>query len=485
MTRRRNIVLLIILIVFIITIWIVYSTTTETAPIALGQLSTSDGEETKEDEKDKGSGIPISVAKTQQFVRFNSNMVCQHLENTNLKLNIRTNKGFTSIARIRFVDSPGRYERLFEFCNGPSQQMTLVSRLADTDKLLFVLREQPNMNNMRIETAIGSIVQNEWMDLVCTYDGTTGSGNVLKNGSIIGFENDIDNNSITDRLTTQNYIARSSFGRQDAYANIDIQGLLVYDRLLTSDEIQQGLNAVKNVSSMTDIPQNPKVKLLASELETVERVGQWDTFVQVKEQNRPSLIVNGPLLNITANQPTPSSSTKIEQVLRNTDVALSTLNPTGTVLLWSTNVAPNGWLLCNGEKYPKKDFTPLWSVIGYTYGGSGDMFAVPDMRERLPLGESNKYKLNGTGGEKTVTLNITQIPSHTHTVDQGGNHQHSYANWKNQGGGSNIGNGREWGRREKLPSKDVPHSHTCSETGGNQPHENRPPYIALHYIIKI
>lgn len=53
--------------------------------------------------------------------------------------------------------------------------------------------------------------------------------------------------------------------------------------------------------------------------------------------------------------------------------------PTGAILLWPKNTAPSGWKVCNGQALAKAQFGDLFDVIGYTFGGSGANFEVPDV----------------------------------------------------------------------------------------------------------
>ena len=89
---------------------------------------------------------------------------------------------------------------------------------------------------------------------------------------------------------------------------------------------------------------------------------------------------------------------------------------------------------------------------------------------RFLLGESDEYTINSIGGEATHTLTVTEMPSHNHTIeawsDKGvpaGSTLHGIAdynstNWYNYNYiGNNIGN-----------------------TGGNQPHNNMPPYKVVY-----
>jgi microcystin-dependent protein len=109
---------------------------------------------------------------------------------------------------------------------------------------------------------------------------------------------------------------------------------------------------------------------------------------------------------------------------------------TGIVVPWGTASVPSGFLLCDGTSYATASYTALFAVIAYTYGGSGANFNVPDLRDKTVVGVSsaNSKALAQSIGANTVTptgnisgstgattLTTAQIPSHTHTINGGGN----------------------------------------------------------------
>ena len=48
--------------------------------------------------------------------------------------------------------------------------------------------------------------------------------------------------------------------------------------------------------------------------------------------------------------------------------------------------APKGWALCNGQLLPINQNQALFSLLGTTFGGDGQVnFALPDLRGRVPL----------------------------------------------------------------------------------------------------
>lgn len=54
--------------------------------------------------------------------------------------------------------------------------------------------------------------------------------------------------------------------------------------------------------------------------------------------------------------------------------------PVGTVMYYASSTSPIGWLKCDGSLVSKNAFPQLFAKIGYTYGGSGNDFRLPDLR---------------------------------------------------------------------------------------------------------
>ena len=76
--------------------------------------------------------------------------------------------------------------------------------------------------------------------------------------------------------------------------------------------------------------------------------------------------------------------------------------PLGTVLSYAGQIAPYGYLLCDGASYLVKDYPDLYAVIGNTYGGDDTNFNVPNLIDKFIQGS------NTSGTEKEAGLpNIT------------------------------------------------------------------------------
>lgn len=70
------------------------------------------------------------------------------------------------------------------------------------------------------------------------------------------------------------------------------------------------------------------------------------------------------------------------------------------------NFAPTGWAMANGQILSLSQNTALFSLLGTLYGGNGQSnFALPDLRDRVPIhADSNQYFLGSSGGSDVSTF---------------------------------------------------------------------------------
>ena len=122
----------------------------------------------------------------------------------------------------------------------------------------------------------------------------------------------------------------------------------------------------------------------------------------------------------------------------------SSLFVQGMIMMYTGSTAPSGWAICNGQN------------------------GTPDLRDRFIVGAGSAYSIGNTGGQNSVTLTVNQIPAHTHTYER-------------TDVGINV-NDRPWPASNN--DCDMTTQNTSS-TGGGQSHENRPPYYALMFIVKL
>ena len=156
----------------------------------------------------------------------------------------------------------------------------------------------------------------------------------------------------------------------------------------------------------------------------------------------------------------------------------------GEIRMGGWNFEPQGWAFCNGQLLNISDNDVLFALLGTTYGGDGqNTFGLPDLRGRIPIHQGNSGQgalaLGQSGGAETVTLNTNQIPSHAHTLagtTANSNSASPVGNVLGQSAGASIYSG---------PGNPRAMGAAIQPTGGNQPHDNMPPYQCVTFIISL
>lgn len=161
------------------------------------------------------------------------------------------------------------------------------------------------------------------------------------------------------------------------------------------------------------------------------------------------------------------------QVIR-TSVPQGSSLPAGSIIPWYGNLAdiPDGFALCNGSN------------------------GTPDLRDKFITGAGSTYALGDTGGENEVKLEAEQSVSHYHYFGWNSSNNTGYflsfgnsqdkqfpplpplvhaQKWN----GSNGGNWSQTRTGENLATS------LAVGADASKPHENRPPYYALYYIMKL
>lgn len=132
------------------------------------------------------------------------------------------------------------------------------------------------------------------------------------------------------------------------------------------------------------------------------------------------------------------------------------LVPRGVVVMWhgTADSVPAGWALCDGQNN------------------------TPDLRDRFVVGagsnaKGGSYRHTNTGGVNAVTLSVAQIPSHSHRQ----------VTTANCGAGSGGIRATFTGECANLGAYDM--GVNTWNAGGGDSHENRPPFYALSFIMKL
>lgn len=165
----------------------------------------------------------------------------------------------------------------------------------------------------------------------------------------------------------------------------------------------------------------------------------------------------------------------------------------GEIRLFAGNFAPRNWAFCNGALLAISSNTALFSLLGTTYGGDGQVtFGLPDLRGRVPVnpgqgpGLSN-YVLGEMTGTQTNTLLISQMPAHNHTLLANGTAGSGTLNNPSQAymgvGPVDRSSGLPVNTRYATTANSTMAPNSVNASGGSQPINNIQPSLGMNYII--
>lgn len=142
--------------------------------------------------------------------------------------------------------------------------------------------------------------------------------------------------------------------------------------------------------------------------------------------------------------------------------------PVGGIIIWTKPELPDNehWAVCDGS-------------TNKNYIGK-----LPDLRARFVVGvnpANADYELNATGGAETVTLTTDQIPGHRHYY--AGDDELEGIETTLDCTSSAGSTDKHYDADSKMSGKSKVYK--TSSTGGGKSHENRPPYYALYYIMRV
>jgi len=214
-----------------------------------------------------------------------------------------------------------------------------------------------------------------------------------------------------------------------------------------------------------------------------------DTFkVLTEEQNLGSndVYINS-MSQINFAENNKNLKTIIEDIIDNksSKTELNNAMPELSVISYAGSTAPTGWQLCDGTalKYTNGYFVSNTDerTSSFNKNTTGDLILTPDLKGKFILGNGgtgDNKALHNVGGEENHTLTVDEMPKHDHKLFSPG-----HGNTQN----GNTNGSIQWHQYNKwwwsiIDGKPI--DFDSSEKGGDQPHNNMPPYYVLTYIIK-
>lgn len=163
----------------------------------------------------------------------------------------------------------------------------------------------------------------------------------------------------------------------------------------------------------------------------------------------------------------------------------------GEIYMFAGNFAIQNTALCNGQLIQIRQNTALFAILGTSYGGNGTTtFALPNLQGSSAIHPKTDIPNGVVSGAPTVTLQQTELPMHTHSLQIP----------ISTGGPANTATAIN-----SLPASSINSTNLYSATagtgfmtplnvtldsqsgvqGGNQPHNNLQPYLAVNFLIAL
>jgi len=158
------------------------------------------------------------------------------------------------------------------------------------------------------------------------------------------------------------------------------------------------------------------------------------------------------------------------------------------IRIFPFNFAPKGWAFCDGQLMPISQNTALFSLLGTFYGGDGkSTFALPNLQGSAPMqsgqgqGLSQRF-LGEQSGVDSITLLISEIPFHNHTLMVAGSDPAESNDPTNNAIGRSKNGSAFTATLTPLTQMAF---QSLSPAGGGLPHNNMQPYLTLNYCIAL
>lgn len=166
------------------------------------------------------------------------------------------------------------------------------------------------------------------------------------------------------------------------------------------------------------------------------------------------------------------------------------------IRMFAGNFAPRSWAFCNGAIQSIANNTALFALLGTTFGGDGQTtFALPDLRSRIPIhtGQGpglSSYQLGQMAGTEYNTLVAANVSGHTHAVtgnagivNANGDGQTPVAvnNFPASNGEAIYSSATD--NNPMAPASLAGVTVAPQTPSGNNPIDNRQPYLAMNFII--
>jgi microcystin-dependent protein len=161
----------------------------------------------------------------------------------------------------------------------------------------------------------------------------------------------------------------------------------------------------------------------------------------------------------------------------------------GEIQVFANSFVPNGWAICDGSILQVRQNTPLFSLIGSTYGGNGTTtFALPNLVGCVAISQGqgpglSNYPIGASVGSATASVSQQEMPAHVHPMQLG--IRTSTNSTAAPSATSNVAIDPNFNGFVAPPANTTFATSAIVPNGGSQPHPNAQPTLGMVYCIAL
>ncbi|MBU1345425.1 MAG: tail fiber protein [Alphaproteobacteria bacterium] len=161
------------------------------------------------------------------------------------------------------------------------------------------------------------------------------------------------------------------------------------------------------------------------------------------------------------------------------------------IQMFGFQFAPRDWLKCEGGRLPISQYRALDTLLAGRFGRDSVYFGLPNLMDSLPGGagagpDRTPRTVGDTYGEAAVQLKPSHLPAHVHHVVSFATREAADRRGMPTAGDRLTTPALAFGYNGQSSLLDTTFAaDTLGETGGNQAHENRQPYLGVGFCIAV